>query len=103
VRKFCSELESNPGPKLTSQQQTLYSAKLSSESEKFSAAFRLGPESGVVSVPASLMSLHDYGPCGLDNLSPDPGDAVRDSTLSAMSHIIDANIAKFFGGGSSKA
>ena len=96
VLKFCPEFESQSGPKLVSQQLTIFSKKLSTESPKFSFTFKLGPKSDVVIVPATLMSLHDYGHCSLDDLSPDKSDQVQDLTISKMSHVIDSNIAKFF-------
>ena len=60
--------------------------------------FKLGPKSDVVAVPSALMSLHDYGSCGLEDLSSDPADQVRDATISKMSHIIEPNIGRFFPG-----
>jgi len=96
VLRFCPEFESKTGPKLVSQQLTFFSKKLSSESQKFSFTFKLGPKSDVVSVPVTLMSLHDYGHCNLDDLSPDESDKVEDLTISKMSHVIDPNIGKFF-------
>jgi len=96
VLKFCAELESNSGPKLICQQQTTYSRKLSSESPKFVMTFRLGPKSEVVAVPPTLMALHDYGHCGLEDLPADPDDRVTDGTISKMSHVIDPNIGRFF-------
>ena len=58
--------------------------------------FKLGPKSDVVAVAPTLMSLHDYGSCGLEDLSSDPADQVRDATIAKMSHIIEPNIGRFF-------
>ena len=92
VLRFCPEFETETGPKLVALQQIRYSKKLSSLSSKFVMAHKLGPNSGVVSVPRSLMSVHDYGHCNLDDLSPDPQDVILDKTRSSMKQNFETKI-----------
>ena len=70
----------------------------SSQSPKFVMTYKLGSNSGVVQVPKSLMSVHDYGPCGFEVLSPDEGDVINDSSFLKMSEIIDSKIGRYFVG-----
>ncbi len=96
VRKFCLEFESESGSKLTVLQQTLFSPKLSAASPKFVMAFKLGPKSEVVRVPRPLISLHDYGRCGLQELSSDQSDLQRDPTMKKMAQMIESKIGRYF-------
>ncbi len=68
----------------------------SSQSPKFVMTFKLGSDSGVVQVPKSLISVHDYGPCGFEVLSPDEGDVINDSTFMELREIIDSKIGRYF-------
>ena len=96
VLRFCPEFETEIGPKLVALQQIRYSKKLSSLSSKFVMAHHLGPNSGVVSVPRSLMSVHDYGHCNLDDLSPVPQDVILDQTMSSMKQNFESKIGQYF-------
>lgn len=68
----------------------------SSQSPKFVMTYKLGSDSGVVQVPKSLISVHDYGPCGFEVLSPDEGDVINDSTFMELREIIDSKIGRYF-------